>query len=195
MKKASLVAGIILVIVVVLAGVRFIGNDSEDGWICTESGWVKHGNPSAPMPAQPCGSPTPVASPSPAEITEVQVFFNNSKLDPEASCNIVFPVKREIQKTEAIGRAALEQLLAGPTQEEKDAGYFTSINPGVKIQKLTIVDGVARVDFDEQLEFQVGGSCRVSAISAEIRETLKQFPTVKEVVISIDGRTEDILQP
>ena len=194
MKKASLVAGIIIVIVVVLAGVRFIGGP-EDGWICTEGGWVKRGNPSAPIPVQPCGSPTPVDSPSPVEMTEVQVFFNNSKFDPEASCNIVFPVKREIQKTEAVGRAALEQLLAGPTQEEKDAGYFTSINPGVKIQKLTIVDGTAKVDFDAQLEFQVGGACRVSAIRSEITQTLKQFPTVKEVVISIDGRTEDILQP
>jgi hypothetical protein len=35
----------------------------------------------------------------------------------------------------------------------------------------------------------------VAAISAQIRETLKQFSTVKGVIISIDGRTEDILQP
>jgi len=45
------------------------------------------------------------------------------------------------------------------------------------------------------LEFQVGGSCRVAAISAQIMETLKQFPTVKDVIISINSRTEDILQP
>ena len=51
------------------------------------------------------------------------------------------------------------------------------------------------VDFDPQLEFQVGGSCRVAAISSQIRQTLMQFPTVKSVIISIDGRTEDILQP
>jgi len=35
----------------------------------------------------------------------------------------------------------------------------------------------------------------VTAIRAQITETLKQFPTVENVVISIDGRTEDILQP
>jgi len=45
------------------------------------------------------------------------------------------------------------------------------------------------------LEFQVGGSCRVSAIRAEIIQTLKQFSTIKEVIISINNRTEDILQP
>ncbi len=125
----------------------------------------------------------------------VKAFFNNNNLDPEFSCNKVFPVEREIVKTQAVARAALEELLKGSTEEEKELGYFTSINEGVKIQSLTIENGLAKVDFDEQLEFQVGGSCRVAAIRAQIRETLEQFPTVNEVLISIDDRTEDILQP
>ena len=129
------------------------------------------------------------------EYMMVKVFFNNDRMDPEFSCNKVFPVEREILKTQAVARAALTELLKGPTEAEKAQGFFTSINPGVKIQELTIENGVARVDFDSQLEFQVGGSCRVSAIRAEITQTLKQFPTVNSVIISIDGRTEDILQP
>ena len=129
------------------------------------------------------------------EYMTVKVFFNNSEMDPEFSCNKVFPTEREILKTEAVGRAALIELLKGLTEAEKAQGFFTSINPGVKIQQLTIENGVAKVDFNEQLEFQVGGSCRVSAIRAEITQTLKQFPTVNSVIISINGRTEDILQP
>ncbi len=66
---------------------------------------------------------------------------------------------------------------------------------GVKIQKLTIENNIAKVDFDKQLEFQVGGSCRVSAIRAQITQTIKQFPTVKSVKLSVDGRTGDIFQP
>jgi putative hemolysin len=27
---------------------------SEDSWICKDGQWVKHGNPSSPMPAKPC---------------------------------------------------------------------------------------------------------------------------------------------
>lgn len=135
----------------------------------------------------------------PTESVKIKVFFNNNKLDPEVSCNKVFPVEREIPKNEGIARVALEELLKGPTVEEKNDGYFSNINQGVKIQKLVIDPptggGIAKVDFDEQLEFQVGGSCRVAAIRAEISETLKQFPTVKEVIISINSRTEDILQP
>jgi len=131
----------------------------------------------------------------PIEYITVEAFFNNDRMDPEFSCNKVFPVERKIIKTQAVARAALEELLKGVSDQEKTEGFFTSINPGVKIQKLSIDNGVAKVEFDEQLEFQVGGSCRVSAIRAQITQTLKQFSTVQNVIISIDGRTEDILQP
>ncbi len=129
------------------------------------------------------------------EAMTVKAYFNNSNMDPEVSCNKVFSVERVVSKTEGVARAALIELLKGVTDAEKNAGFFTSINTGVKIQSLTIENGVAKVDFDEQLEAQIGGSCRVSAIRAEITETLKQFSTVSSVVISINGRTEDILQP
>ena len=127
--------------------------------------------------------------------TSLKIFFNNNKMDPEISCNKVFPVERIVPQTQTPATKALELLFEGPNASETEEGFFTSINPGVKIQTLSIQDGVAKADFDEQLEFQVGGSCRVSAIRSEITETLKQFPTVNSVIISIDGRTEDILQP
>lgn len=126
----------------------------------------------------------------------VKVFFSNNKIDRDMmNCEKTYPAERIIPKTEAVARAALEQLLSGPTDKEKQDGFLTSINEGVKIQKLTIEDGVAKVDFNKQIEYQVGGSCRTSAIISQIRETLLQFSTVKSVVISVDGRTEDILQP
>ena len=130
-----------------------------------------------------------------SQATKVKAYFGNRRLDPEDSCNRVFPVEREIPNTQASARAALEQLLAGPTVPEQAAGYFTSINSGVTVRRLTIKNGVATVDFDEQLESQVGGSCRVAAIRAQIDATLMQFSTVRSVVVSINGRTEDILQP
>ncbi len=137
----------------------------------------------------------PVTIQKTGETVAVKAFFNNSKLDPEYSCNKVFPVERRIPKTTAVARAAIQELLNGVTLSEQDQGFSTSINTGVKIQNLTIENGTARIDFDDQLEFQVGGSCRVSAIRAQITETLKQFSTVQNVIISINGRTEDILQP
>lgn len=132
---------------------------------------------------------------SPTNNIKLKIFFNNNNLDPEITCTKVFAADRQVPKTEAVARVALEQLLAGPSQREKAQGYSTSINPGVKIQKLEITNGAAKVDFNEVLDQAVGGSCRVTAIRAQITETLKQFATVKNVIISINGRTEDILQP
>lgn len=133
------------------------------------------------------------------ETTKVFAYFSSSTMNPsdppQYDCLAVFPVERFVPKTSAPARTALEALLKGPTGSEVREGYFTSINPGVTIQKLTIENGTARVDFDETLERAVGGSCRVAAISSQITQTLKQFPNVRNVVISINGRTEDILQP
>ncbi|MCX6740560.1 MAG: GerMN domain-containing protein [Candidatus Parcubacteria bacterium] len=130
------------------------------------------------------------------ETLTLKVFFGNELKNPGAmDCSLVYPVDRIIAKTVTTAKASLEELLKGPTEDELTQKYFTSINSGVSLNKVTIKDGVAYADFNSQLEFQVGGSCRVAAIASQIRETLKQFPTVKDVAISIDGRTEDILQP
>lgn len=126
---------------------------------------------------------------------KVKVFFMNNIQDPTVSCDKVFPVEREIIRTQAVARAALDELLNGVLVEEAQKGFSTSINPNVKILSLGIENGIARVDFNDQLEKGVGGSCRVLAIRSQIIETLKQFNTVNDVIISINGRTEDILQP
>jgi len=131
------------------------------------------------------------------ESMTVKIFLSDSRFvnEPYFDCSRTIAVERQVPKTLAVARTATEALLRGATQEEINQGFVSNINSGVRIQNLTIENGVAKVDFDEQMEFQVGGSCRVAAIRAQITETLKQFPTVNSVIISINGRTEDILQP
>ncbi len=130
------------------------------------------------------------------ENVDVKVFFPNSKLNPDMKdCKLVYPVTRTIPKTEAVAKAALEELIKGLTQEDKDDAYFTDINSDVKILGLSIEDGVARVDFSKELEEGVAGSCKVESIRAQIEETLKQFDNINSVVISVEGEVEGILQP
>ncbi len=138
-----------------------------------------------------------IVTPQPIEkkIT-LQLFFSNTEKKPSRlDCSNVYAATRSFSFTKAVARASLEALLAGPTEDEKSKGYVTLIPDGVLIQSLRIDDSIAYVDFNEKLENGVAGSCRVSTIIAQISETLKQFDTVDEVVISINGRTEDILQP
>ena len=131
-----------------------------------------------------------------SETMAVNVFFGmttpTSDIDP---CDLVYPVSRSVPRTSGVAKAALEELFKGPTEEEKKEGFFTSLPDGVALNRIVIADGEASVDFSQELEYQVGGSCRVTAIRAQIIETLKQFSSVNKVVISINGRTEDILQP
>lgn len=138
----------------------------------------------------------PTPPPKPSGPMAVKVFFGNTKIDPGTThCERVYPATRLIPRTQAVARAALEELFKGPTDLEKAQGYLTTINPGVKINKLAIVEGTALVDLSQELGDQVGGACAVSTIRAQITETLKQFPTVNAVTISIDGNSQDILQP
>jgi len=136
----------------------------------------------------------------PVEITvketiDVDVFFTNSKLDPENTCVKTFPIKRQILKTQGVAYMSLYQLIQGPNIGELGEGYDTGIPGNAIINSIVISNGTAYVDFDEGLEYGVAGSCRVNSIRSQIEATLKQFPTVKNVVISINGKTEDILQP
>jgi hypothetical protein len=130
-----------------------------------------------------------------AETMPVNVYFGNTEEGSAEDCSRVFPVTRYISKTAAVARGAVVELLKGTTEYDKANGFFTSINANVRIQKLTIENGAAKIDFSNDIEKTLGGSCRVANIRAQIEETLKQFPSVKTVVISVDGRTEDILQP
>jgi hypothetical protein len=130
----------------------------------------------------------------PATMT-VNVFFNNSNLDPAFLCDKVFPISREIAWTEGTARAAIEELLKGPSDPERSMNYFSNIDPNVKINDIAIADGTARVDFSDALGRNTAGSCRVTAIRSQITATLEQFPTVKNVTISINGKVDDMLQP
>ena len=138
--------------------------------------------------------PLLLKSPEPDKLT-VKVFFSNSQLDPQVNCERVFAVERQILRTTGVARAGLEELLKDRSETERATGYQTNINDGVAIKILAIKDQTAYVDFSRQLDEGVAGSCRVSAIRSQISETLRQFPNVKEVVISVEGNAADALQP
>ncbi len=45
-----------------LLTVRFLLGGNEDTWICQNGAWVKHGNPSQPMPETGCGNQAKTAN-------------------------------------------------------------------------------------------------------------------------------------
>ncbi|MFA6392164.1 MAG: GerMN domain-containing protein [Patescibacteria group bacterium] len=125
-------------------------------------------------------------------ISEIEIYLG--KESEQSDCSTVFAVKRLIDETPQIATAAVNQLLTGPTEAEENDDYNTSISPSARLLSLNITDGKAYADFNQELQ-NIGGSCRVQMVRAQIENTLKQFDSVQEVFISIDGKTEGILQP
>jgi hypothetical protein len=52
-KVIKYLAAILFLIALVILAFRFLGT-KEDDWICQNGQWVKHGNPSSPMPEYAC---------------------------------------------------------------------------------------------------------------------------------------------
>lgn len=127
----------------------------------------------------------------------VNVFFSNIKKDPEVlNCDVVYPLQRRLLSPEATVGNVMQVLFLGLSDEEVAAGYVNNLpETDVNLLDFSVSDGVATVNFDEGLERGIAGSCRVTAIRAQITETLKQFENIDEVIIAVNGRVDDALQP
>lgn len=129
------------------------------------------------------------------DLRALEIYFSNSKASSDAICEKTIPAIRSIVKVEKIGTATLQELLKGPTDEEKASGFTTNISSETKLQSFTIEGTEGRADFSAELHKGLGGSCLVNSISSQIKNTLLQFSTLKSARISVEGQTEGILQP
>lgn len=137
---------------------------------------------------------TPVELEEP--ITEERfVYFITPENVESGSCDQVTPVVREVESSLSIEKTILEELLAGPAEKEVEAGMTSAIPEQVSVINITVDEGVARANFSTQLNEGVAGSCLVTAIRAQIEQTLLQFLDIEEVEIAVDGETKEILQP
>lgn len=55
MKNLTKIILILLVIIILALTARIFFSGPEDGWICQDGLWVKHGNPNESMPTEGCG--------------------------------------------------------------------------------------------------------------------------------------------
>ena len=96
-------------------------------------------------------------------------------------------MRRTIAATPAVARAALTELLAGPTEEEAASGLASAIPAGTSLRDVSVSGGVATVDLDGTFD-DGGGSASMLGRVAQVVATLTRFPTVDRVAFRIDGR-------
>ncbi len=104
----------------------------------------------------------------------------------------VIPVEREVDLANGVEESTLLFLLEGVSG---DVDYSSSIPEGTELLSFELENGIAFADFNENLQEGVAGSAWVSTIRDQIEKTLMQFDTVDEVIIMVEGETEEVLQP
>ena len=131
-------------------------------------------------------TPTAVAT-SPAS--------ESTRVDEEGSTTVdvwfhygdkLFVTQREVPETRAVGAAAVEALLARPSEFEANAGLGTAIDPETELLDLVVVDGIATIDLSSDFD-SGGGSLEEQMRVAQVVYTLTQFPTVQGVEFMIEG--------
>jgi hypothetical protein len=115
---------------------------------------------------------------------QVKVFFPKNP-EQQSDLSYVQPVWRQ-SRTANVAQSAIAQVLAGPTRQERQQGFVAPINlRGAsncgKDFTLSITLTVARLRFCRQVVS--GGVGDDARIISSLNATLKQFPTVRSVVI------------
>ena len=118
------------------------------------------------------GTTTPDGDP-----VAVKVYFALNEAVATAGRTVAAP---------AVGKGAVEALLAGPEGIEVEMGMGTEIPEGTELLGLDIADGVATVDLSGEFEAG-GGSLSMQLRVAQVVFTLTQFDTVDTVEFLVDG--------
>ncbi len=97
---------------------------------------------------------------------------------------------REVQESEDLPRRAVEELIAGPMDEE----LFPTIPEETVLIGVSVEEGVARADFSEELRTNHwGGSLGEILTVYAIVNTLAQFSEIDTVQVLIDGQPQETL--
>ncbi|HKG59929.1 MAG TPA: GerMN domain-containing protein [Pyrinomonadaceae bacterium] len=131
-----------------------------------------------------CASVSAVPQRKIAALKEVKVYFYH---DPGEYIDLS-AVTRSVNAA-APARPAIEALLKGPTTAEKQKGFESLVKPGdFRIGSLKITGGTARINFISTRRWSGWpGDLAPVRFKTAVELTLKQFPSVRRVIVSLNG--------
>ena len=128
-----------------------------------------------------------VASPGKKTRT-VYVYFPNRRMGSLNDCKLVYPISRELPaESKALIRGTVYHMLKGINEEEREEGYRNLLPEGLRLNRASLEEGVARLDFSRELN-RIERTCDAETFRSQIEQTLAQFETVNAVVITVEGR-------
>lgn len=121
----------------------------------------------------------PIVKTTPAKICFVAIDSEGPVVRKEVTRN----VPKDSPLLEAI-----KSLLKGPSANEAKTGCMTYIPPESQLLGVSIKDGVAYLNFNEEFQFNPNGPDAANIQLMQIVYTATSFPTVKSVQFLIEGK-------
>jgi hypothetical protein len=136
--------------------------------------------------------PNPVDPPEQATQTRQQtpapsnIYFPNlANLVSDPALMLGKPAPRRSEEL-SNPHKAVEAILQGPNAAERKEGFFTDEEvKRLRLDKLTLNEGLASVTLSAPGDFQFSNSSIPARLSEQIRRTLTQFETIQQVKISV----------
>jgi spore germination protein GerM len=126
---------------------------------------------------------------SDAATRRVRVYF--IKLDSRTDKMYLSSVQRKVGEQSTL-RDTLNELIKGPTRQEKNRGYLTAVPVNLRIRGVRTRNRTAFVDFNSAIEYGASGNILISRLD-QIVYTATQFSNINDIVITINGARRSTL--
>jgi hypothetical protein len=146
--------------------------------------------PMATIPAATAGQVKP-AVPSAGQMVKIFVIAvdDNGQAGIPVGCgDSAVPVMVEIPPTQEVLKAAVEALLSVKDEYYGQSGLYNALyQSDLQVESVSVdTNGKASVYLTGNLI--MGGDCDTPRVLAQVKQTVLQFPTVKNVTIFINGK-------
>lgn len=154
--------------------------------------------PQAPTstPIAPPQTTSPTTGPTPPTVSRVNIYLiainDDGKSGTRIGCgDSLVAVQRNITPTAAPLRAAYEELLSIKTQYFGQSGLYNSLYQSNLRVDNVVIDNNGKATVNLTGTVRLGGTCDNPRFQSQLTQTALQFPTVKQVSISINGTPLD----
>jgi hypothetical protein len=129
-------------------------------------------------------------------VSEVTLVMLNREVpesqESERGCDLLAPVTRSIESTQAPLTAALEELFAlDQTSVQGFYNFLANTNDTLRFDRATVENGTANIYLTGELS-GLSGVCDNPRASIQIEETAKQFSTVEDIQIYLNGQQTEL---
>jgi len=129
-------------------------------------------------------------------VSEVTLVMLNQDVpanqEPERGCDLLAPITRSIKPTQAPLTAAMEELFAfDQTNVQEFYNFIANTNDTLRFDRATVENGTASIYLTGELS-GLSGVCDNPRASIQINQTAKQFSTVEDVQIYLNGQQTDL---